>query len=120
MKKQSAKVFYDRDILAGTITKMRNQDGKDIYEFVYDEIYFQDDAYPSIAFQFPKNQKKFQSNYLFGFFFGLLAEGGLKKIQCMKLRIDENDHFTRLIKTAGYDTIGMITVKENNNQDELP
>ena len=33
-------------------------------------------------------------------------------MQCRLLKIDENDDFTRLIKTAGEDTIGAITVKE--------
>jgi serine/threonine-protein kinase HipA len=34
-----------------------------------------------------------------------------KDIQCRLLRIDENDDFTRLLQTAGDDTIGAITVK---------
>jgi len=28
------------------------------------------------------------------------------------LKIDENDHFSRLLKTAGENTIGAITVQE--------
>jgi hypothetical protein len=31
------------------------------------------------------------------------------------LRIDENDHFTRLVKTCGAETIGGVTVKEINS-----
>jgi HipA-like protein len=46
------------------------------------------------------------------FFSGLLSEGINKDIQCRLLKIDESDDFTRLIKTAGEDTIGAITVKE--------
>jgi len=46
------------------------------------------------------------------FFYGMLAEGINKDIQCRLLKIDEEDDFTRLIKTAGEDTIGAITVKE--------
>ena len=34
-------------------------------------------------------------------FSGMLAEGSLKDLQCLMLRIDPNDEFTRLLKTAG-------------------
>ena len=34
----------------------------------------------------------------------------------MLLKIDEADDFTRLIKTAGEDTIGAITVKEETTE----
>jgi HipA-like protein len=60
----------------------------------------------------PKTQQTWQSPVLFAFFAGLLAEGINKDIQCRLLRIDEEDDFTRLLKTAGGDTIGSITVKE--------
>jgi hypothetical protein len=36
----------------------------------------------------------------------------LKTIQCRALKIDENDHFTRLLKTSGMDVIGSVTVEE--------
>jgi hypothetical protein len=36
----------------------------------------------------------------------------MKKQQCEILKIDENDHFTRLLKTAQNDTIGFITLVE--------
>jgi serine/threonine-protein kinase HipA len=49
---------------------------------------------------------------LFPFFYGLLSEGTNKEIQSKLLKIDENDDFTRLIKTAENDTIGAITIKE--------
>ena len=67
---------------------------------------------PSITFSFPKKNSEYRSKYLFPFFYGMLAEGVNKDIQCMLLRIDENDHFTRLLKTAGNGTIGSITVRE--------
>jgi HipA-like protein len=49
---------------------------------------------------------------LFPYFFGLLAEGIQKDTQCRMLKLDENDHFGRLIKTAHSDTIGDVTVVE--------
>ena len=60
----------------------------------------------------PKQAAPFRSTALFPFFFGLLAEGENKAIQCRLLRIDENDHFTRLLRTCTTETIGGITVRE--------
>jgi len=57
---------------------------------------------------------------LFSFFSGLLSEGINKDIQCRLLKIDENDDFTRLLKTAGEDTIGAITVKAITDQANVP
>jgi HipA-like protein len=60
----------------------------------------------------PKRAEPYASKVLFPFFHGLLAEGILKETQCRKLKLDENDYFGRLIKTAHSDTIGTITVVE--------
>jgi len=60
----------------------------------------------------PKQKEPFVSFYLHSFFANLLAEENLKKLQCQKLKIDESDEFTRLLKTSTYDTIGTITIKE--------
>jgi serine/threonine-protein kinase HipA len=49
---------------------------------------------------------------LFPFFYGILSEGVNKDIQCRLLKIDEQDDFTRLLETAGEDTIGAITIKK--------
>ncbi len=53
----------------------------------------------------------YQAQNLFPFFFGLLSEGVNKQTQCRLLKIDENDHFSLLLKTAGADTIGAIIIK---------
>jgi serine/threonine-protein kinase HipA len=103
---QKAEVFYN-NILSGCLTK---SGGK--YYFEYAEEYLKDDKYPSISLSLPKQKDIFISDTLFPFFYGLLAEGDNKEIQCRKLKIDENDHFTRLVKTANFDTIGAITVNE--------
>lgn len=102
-----AGVYYN-GILAGTLTKK----GKDEYSFVYDTKYWSDPKMPAISLTFPKTNREYNSDQLFSFFSGLLAEGINKDIQCRLLKIDENDDFTRLIKTAGEDTIGAITIKE--------
>ena len=42
----------------------------------------------------------------------MLSEGGMKEMQCRTLQIDEDDDFTRLLKTATKDTIGSIIIEE--------
>ena len=106
MSKQKAIVFYN-DVIAGYLSKVNGK-----YLFKYDENYLNDVKYPSISLSLPKKNEQYESEQLFAFFYGLLAEGDNKEIQCRKLKIDEKDHFTRLIKTATENTIGAITVKE--------
>jgi serine/threonine-protein kinase HipA len=105
MNENKGSVYYN-DILAGYITK---ENGK--YYFTYTDEYIASAQSPSISLTLPKIKRSFVSNNLFPFFFGLLAEGDNKKLQCKTLKIDEKDHFTRLLKTAGRDTIGGITIK---------
>ena len=104
---QKGEVYYN-DILAGVLEKYGPED----YRFIYDDKYINNAAMPSISVTLPKRQKVHTSTWLFSFFSGLLAEGINKNIQCRLLRIDENDDFTRLLKTASMDTIGAITIKE--------
>jgi serine/threonine-protein kinase HipA len=110
MAQKKAEVYYN-DLLSGILMK---EDGK--YFFQYDEKYLSDENNPAISLTLPKQKEVFESDFLFPFFFGLLAEGENKEIQCRLLKIDENDHFTRLLKTAGIDTIGGITVREYENR----
>lgn len=82
------------------------------FVFTYADAFLADSSLPPIALSFPKSRKTFTSSVLFPFFFGLLAEGANKEVQCRVLKIDEKDHFTRLLKTAGDMTIGAVTVRE--------
>ncbi len=104
--KQKAHVFYNNQ-LAGILSRKEG-----IYRFEYSEDYLTDKNAPSISLTLPKRQKPYESATLFPFFYGLLAEGDIKYLQCKLLQIDEQDDFTRLIRTAHSDTIGAITVKE--------
>ncbi len=106
MSVKTAKVYYN-NLLVGDLSKE-----KDKYIFQYDENYLRDESLPSISLTLPKRKEAFISEYLFPFFYGLLAEGDNKELQCRTLKIDENDNFTRLLKTAGKDTIGGVIVKE--------
>jgi serine/threonine-protein kinase HipA len=96
-------------VLAGVLSK--DQGG---YSFQYLPEYLEKDSakHPAVSVSFPKRQAAFESPVLFPFFFGLLAEGDDKALQCRVLRIDEDDHFTRLLKTCEAETIGGVTVKE--------
>ena len=98
---------YNNGILAGILEKQL--DGT--YSFEYDEVYLQNDKNPSISLTLPRSIIKHQSEKLFAFFYGLLSEGVNKNIQCRLLKIDENDHFGRLLLTAQEDNIGSNTVK---------
>jgi serine/threonine-protein kinase HipA len=104
---QKGQVLYN-GMLAGILEKA----APDRYFFRYTREYFIDPGKPAISLTFPKTQVEFESTELFPFFYGLLAEGINKEIQCRLLRIDEDDDFTRLLKTAGPNTIGAISVKE--------
>ena len=99
---------YNNGMLAGILEKTAG----DHYTFTYWDDYFANRNMPAISLSFPKTKKQYEATELFPFFYGLLAEGINKDIQCRLLKIDEEDNFTRLIKTAGEDTIGAITVKE--------
>ena len=108
---QKKGLVYYNNIRAGEIIRTDSE-----YIFRYDPKYLNNDELPALALSLPKSSEEFRSEYLFPFFFGLLAEGELKNFQCRKLKIDENDHFTRLIKTAGQNTIGAVTVREAENE----
>ena len=81
------------------------------YVFRYDDLYYLDSEQPAISLTLPKTQKEYSSETLFPFFFNLLSEGVNRKLQCLLMRIDENDHFGLLAATAQCDTIGAVTVK---------
>jgi len=103
---QRGEVFVN-GIRAGMIER---QDGK--YFFFYADEYFKNPEMPGISLTLPKIKKEYESAFLFPFFEGLLTEGINKEIQCRLWKIDEEDGFTRLLKTAGKDTIGAVTIKE--------
>lgn len=91
----------------GILAKFR--DGT--YEFRYTDRYRHDAETRSIAFTLPKSRAVHRSNVLFPFFFGLLAEGVQKRLQCRGLKIDESDHFTRLAETCRQGVIGAVYVE---------
>ena len=102
-----AEVFTN-GILAGTLSE--TDEGK--YIFKYDDAYLLDSRYRAISLSLPKRKEAFIADELFPFFYNMLSEGANKALQCMTLKIDENDAFGLLLATADNDTIGAITVKQ--------
>jgi HipA-like protein len=103
---RSGKV-YCRGRLAGRI-----EEQPDGYRFTYDAGHLTSRDARAVSLTLPLQAEPFVSTPLFPFFYGLLAEGILKDAQCRKLKLDEDDHFGRLLKTANSDTIGSVTVVE--------
>ena len=98
---------YCGEAFAGRIEEVAGN-----YRFTYDTGYLASSDTKPVSLTLPKRTEPFMSSDLFPFFFGLLAEGILKETQCRKLKLDENDHFGRLLKTAHSDTVGAVTVVE--------
>ena len=96
---------YCCDTFAGTLA----QDAEG-FTFRYDDTYFSNSSLPDISATLPKTKVEYKSKVLFPFFFGLLAEGVQKERQCRELKIDERDHFTRLLETSAYGAIGAVYV----------
>ena len=82
------------------------------FRFTYDIAYVRDAETKPISRTLPKREKTYDSEHLLPFFHGLLAEGVAQRIQCEHLKIDAADYFGRLLKTAGKDPIGSVTVVE--------
>lgn len=97
---------YVKGVEAGVLARFRNGS----YEFRYTRRY-QESARPSVAFSLPKRNAVHRSAKLFPFFYGLLAEGEQKRMQCRTFRIDENDHFSRLAETCREGAIGAVHVR---------
>lgn len=104
---KSAKILRNAKEV-GVLTKLNDE----TYTFQYSQAYLDDPQAKNISVNFPLQIEEFKSPYLFAFFFNMLSEGNVKKAQCRNMKIDEDDNFTRLLKTAKYDVIGSITVEE--------
>lgn len=100
--------IFTNGVLAGTLSE--TDEGK--YIFKYDNAYLLDSRNRAISLSLPKRKEAFIADELFPFFYNMLSEGANKALQCMTLKIDENDAFGLLLATADNDTIGAITVKQ--------
>jgi HipA-like protein len=100
---------YNNQVLAGTLTETEVGD----FVFHYADDYFFNTQMPAISVTLPKSRQNHRSNILFPFFFNMISEGANRRVQSRFLKIDENDYFGLLLKTASNETIGAITVKED-------
>lgn len=100
--------IFCRGARAGVLTKAASGE----YRFQYDPTYARDPTLPAISLSLPKRDAPYESTVLFPFFYGLLAEGDDKALQCRLMRIDEHDHFSRLLATCTTEAIGGVTVRE--------
>ncbi len=100
---------YNNNILAGYLTETDDGD----FVFHYTNDYFFNTLLPPISVTIPKTRQNHRSKILFPFFFNMISEGANKRLQNKFLKIDENDFFGLLLKTAADETIGAITVKED-------
>ena len=98
---------YTNGVFAGLLTE--TDDAK--YIFKYDDVFLVNPTTKAISLTLPKRSEPFVANELFPFFFNMLSEGANKALQCMTLKIDENDAFGLLLATASNDTIGSVTIK---------
>lgn len=98
---------YRNGEFAGTLT----EESRSSYIFEYDDNYYSDSSKPSISLTLPKTNRIYKSTSLFPFFYNMTSEGANRKLQSVRLKIDENDNFGFLLAVAQYDTIGAITIK---------
>lgn len=81
------------------------------FRFRYDPDYLARADAVAVSLTLPLQREPFDSRHLFAFFEGLLSEGSLRSIQSRKYRIDEEDSFGLLLRTASADVIGSVTVE---------
>ncbi|PWT74937.1 MAG: phosphatidylinositol kinase [Bacteroidetes bacterium] len=108
MNKISAIVKYNSKP-AGILSK---EDG--IYRFTYNETYLREAGNRPISITMPLRKEPYQTETLFPVFINMLSEGANKKNQSRMLKIDENDHFSFLLATAKFDSIGPLTIERIN------
>ncbi len=102
---RQAKILY-KDEAAGILTQ--HDDGS--FTFRYLDSWMSDSKKQGISLTLPKIKQEYHSKFLFSFFYNMLPEGSNKQIVCKHNRIDQNDHFSLLLTTAKYDSIGAVRV----------
>lgn len=108
-----AKVYY-KELLAGILEE--NAGG---YRFFYlPEYLAQEEVFP-VSLALPVREEPYESQSLFPFFWGLLAEGSLRELQLREFKIDPDDSFGLLLKTAAHDVIGCVRLVPDTETNGL-
>lgn len=104
--KISARVYYNGRP-TGILSKIKNK-----YTFTYDETYLNKNGSRPVSITLPLRAEPYESENLFPVFINMLSEGANKRLQCLMLKIDENDYFSLLLATTIEDSIGPITIQK--------
>lgn len=107
---RNAKILFKNEE-AGIMTQ--HDDGS--FSFYYHDSWLADHSKQSISLTLPKEEKEFQCNFLFPFFYNMLPEGSNKQVICKLNRIDREDHFGILMTIAKFDSIGAVRVIKIEN-----
>ncbi|MEX2580711.1 MAG: HipA N-terminal domain-containing protein [Verrucomicrobiales bacterium] len=86
------------------------------FRFSYDPDYLTRNDAVAVSLTLPLQAEPFDSLHLFAFFEGLLSEGSLRSMQSRKYKIDEDDSFGFLLRTASADVIGNVTVESEEEK----
>lgn len=101
---------FRNGIFAGVLSEENRQS----FTFQYDDAYLLSDNSQAISLTLPLSKQVYRSGFLFPFFYNMLSEGVNRKLQSLLFKIDENDSFALLAKTAEHDTVGAVTLKPLN------
>ena len=101
---KTAEVFF-KDALAGFLYQTEKG-----YVFIYDEDFLKERV--PISISLPLRKEPYESRELFPFFSGLLPEGWYLDLVLAKQKKERGDLFGILVSTAGSDTIGAVTVRQ--------
>ncbi len=101
---RACKVYINQNY-CGLLTE--EDDGH--FVFVYDENY-RKEALEPVCISMPLTKPRYENSSLFPFFTNLLSEGTNRAFKARINGVDPDDDFGLLLKTAGYDTIGSVTV----------
>jgi serine/threonine-protein kinase HipA len=101
-----AQIYYN-GVPAGILSKEMGG-----YRFTYNEDYLNKTGNRPLSITLPLRREPYESTNLFPVFVNMLSEGANRRMQCLLLKIDENDYFSLLLATAREDSIGPITVKK--------
>lgn len=86
------------------------------FRFSYEAGYLTRPNPVAVSLTLPLQADPYDSPHLFAFFEGLLSEGSLRSMQSRKYKIDEDDSFGFLLRTASTDVIGNVTVEPSEEQ----
>ena len=110
---RSAKIFMHQ-LQAGLLEETENG-----FRFSYDEAYLRREQAPAVSLTLPKQEKPFESNFLFPFFDGLIPEGWLLEIAEKNWKLNARDRMGLLLVCCK-DCIGAVSVisitKEAGNE----